>query len=213
MDTTLRDRIDASFGDGPSQPEFEETIMEGRRVIRNRRIILGAGALAVLTAIGVGTAVLPDSTRAADIAKDPTDSPSENPADAASAALTAAIPVDDAWRSGCDSAGKPTCDELMGRIGAVRYLSDGTLVRSADDVVILQRTDDPLAMRGEKTVALEAELDGDLRWWMLSWTPDRVGVWVADPAGAGSDFSFWSENTRGRAVVPGEPALTQLPGR
>ena len=217
MDTIFSERLEASFVGEPAHRPVEERIMDGRRVVRNRRIAVAAGGLAVVAALGAGTLFLPQTINAADVATNPIDRSSQTSAtpEPYDVALTEALPVDESWRSGCGAAGQPTCEALLARIGIVRYLSDGTLVRSTPDVVVRQRVDDPAAMetRGQDSVALEAELNGTLGWWMASWSPDRTRVWVADPSGAGTDFTFWSEHTLGREVVAGEPKLTELPGR
>jgi hypothetical protein len=54
----LRERLDASFGDGPPHAPIEERLVAGRRALRRRRRVTAVGAVAVLAGVCVASLLL-----------------------------------------------------------------------------------------------------------------------------------------------------------
>ncbi|KRF20876.1 hypothetical protein ASG90_00120 [Nocardioides sp. Soil797] len=48
----IKESLDTSFGDGPTQPQIEKHLVAGRRALRRRRVTTSVAALAVVSLVG-----------------------------------------------------------------------------------------------------------------------------------------------------------------
>lgn len=161
MDIDLRERLDASFGDGPEHSPIEGRIAAGRRALRNRRLGVAAGGVAAAAAVvTIGAVALqdPGSDRRDDSPVAPSPSETVN---------STLLPVDIAWRAGCGQAGQDTCEAFLAELPPVTILDDGTAARVTQDVQVIQRVDDPVLIKGTESIAVETQFQGLTRWWFV----------------------------------------------
>lgn len=185
MDIDLRERLDASFGDGPEHSPIEGRVAAGRRALRNRRLGVAAGAVAVAAVVTIGAVTLQDS--GSDRGGEPPIAPS--PSETADPTV---LPVDETWRAGCGHAGQDTCEALLAELPPVTLLDDGSPARLTEDVQVFQRVDDPVTRNGVASVAVETQFQGLTRWWLVIRRADGSVVGEEmDPALSTTGFDDW----------------------
>jgi hypothetical protein len=196
MDSDLRERLDASFGDGPEHTPLETRLASGRQALRNRRLALAAGAVAAVTVATIGAVTVqdPGSDRGdkAPVAPRPTE-----------AADPTALPVDDAWRANCGHAGQDTCEALLAELPPVLVLEDGTAARTTQDVQVFQAVEDPVTT-GVESVAVETQFQGLTRWWLvIRRSNGAVVAEQMDPALSTVGFEEWAAQLGDPGREPG----------
>lgn len=197
MDIDLRERLDASFGDGPAHQPLEARVTAGRRALRNRQLGVAAGAVAAAAVVTIGVVAMQDSgadrsDKAPPVAPNPTET-----------ADPTVLPVDDAWRAGCGHAGQDTCEALLAELPPVLILEDGTAARITEDVQVFQGAEDPVT--GVESVAVETQFQGLTRWWLV--TRKANGTVVAEqmnPALSSVGFDEWVDGLDDPARQPGD---------
>jgi len=198
MDIDLRERLDASFGDGPEHRTLETRVTAGRRALRTRQLGVAAGAVAAAAVVTIGVVAMQDSSDDRSDKTPVAPSPSET-------ADPTVLPVDDSWRAGCGHAGQDTCEALLTELPPVLILEDGTAARITDDVQIFQGVDDPVSTPAVESVAVETQFQGLTRWWLVS--RQANGTVVAeqmDPALSSVGFDEWVAGLDDPARKPGE---------
>ena len=123
--------------------------------------------------------------------------------------LTDALVVDTSWRSRCDHAGQPSCDDLTMFAAWVGYLPDGTLARIDDTIVVVKRSDDPGSRPDDKRVALEVRStargrSSGVQWFLLRF---HAGTYSVSTFGHSMvDFDTFATNLwAGHAKAEGMP--------
>jgi len=198
MDIDLRERLDASFGDGPEHRPLDTRVSAGRRALRNRQLGVGAAAVATAAVVSIGVVA----------AQDPSADRSDRTPIAPRPSETAdptVLPVDDGWRAGCGHTGQDTCEALLAELPPVLILDDGTAARITDDVQIFQGVDDPVTAAGVESVAVETQFQSLTRWWLVIRRAN--GTVVAeqmDPALSSVGFDEWAAGLDDPARRPGE---------
>lgn len=178
MNFDLKSQLDASFSDEPPHLPLEQRLAAGRTALRRRRFAVSGAAVAAaaVVAIGVSAVLGPDDGRRSD--PSPVEPPTTQTSQPAEVALTAAIPVDPDFVSWC---APRTCDAYT--VSPVTFTADGTLVR-LEDVVVFDRTDDPVPVPGGHSVAIEARFAGSVMWWLVWQDADgQVTARMTNPAG------------------------------
>ncbi|HSV41669.1 MAG TPA: hypothetical protein VLI04_23085 [Nocardioidaceae bacterium] len=200
----LRERMDASFGNGPQHLPVAQVIGSGRRAMLRRRVASGVGALGLSTIVLVAPFMLSQD----DAARGPIKQPSESPR----IGQPFDLPVDTSWRADCGAGLPVSCDTYLDRHGPMGYRSDGTLTVVSADVNVWLRVDNPLVIPGGASAAVEAELGGSLRWWLVARTADgRVITREYNPSGIPVDFETWVDSLPDLAAEQGRIVPTLPP--
>ncbi|CAN5535145.1 hypothetical protein BH10ACT10_BH10ACT10_23190 [soil metagenome] len=204
IDPDIHDRLDGSFGDGPTQPPVDPSLLDrGHRALARRRRVAAVLAAAAVVAVVGGTAVVAsgrtDAGRAPGVAGTTSPSPSTatgQPAPTLTSSPEVAAPSRAEARR---ALGLPLAD----------LKRDGRLV-IAPGATVLHRIDDPYVDTASgRSVALEVDYRGSTYWYALYRGPDGAFATTSGWSGAyPMSFGAWVESQR---YTEGPPSPTGRP--
>ena len=200
----LEQRLADAWHDAPPQPPVAERLSAGHRALRRQRVLgTGAATLAVAGLLGVSTflaggAAGPGRAEAPVTAQEPSRSSTPEPLGETVPGLTTVPPEGFTLEQG----------QWAG------YAADGTLV-VREGTEVLAWIADPLGAGTEqKSAALALGKGGDVRWYLLEWTPTSSSVETDVPGKAFWTLEDWVASMVEADQGPGRPAtwVSFLPG-
>lgn len=209
MNTDLRELFETGLGPEPPLTPAHARVAAGRRALRRRRVVTGSFGAAAVAAVVFGLAQYsPNGTSSAPPPPMETVTPDTRTDE--ELRLTSAVPVDDSWLKDCGRGGQPPCEVYTNGASPVALQADGTLIRIADDVVIMRRADAWTVPDGRQGVAVELRTAAYPRpcWYVLTRsTSGKVTARTADPSQSSIDFANWVAGLRSGIDVHGSPPL------
>jgi hypothetical protein len=200
----LEQRLADAWHDAPPQRPVAERLSAGHRALRRQRVLgTGAATLAVAGVLGVSTLLAggaggPSRAEAPVTAQEPSRQPTQEPSGEAVPGLTTVPPAGFTLERG----------QWAG------YAPDGTLV-VREGTEVLTWIADPLGAGTEQqSAALALGNGGDVRWYLLEWTPDSSSSESDVPGKAFWTLEDWVATMVEADQGPGKAAtwVSFLPG-